>query len=66
MLNRPMINVEYQNIFTQVQVRPKTPEVGPDLPPGDDPRTGEAVEVEEKHVPFFKTGKYLRDRLNGN
>ncbi|PIE06570.1 MAG: integration host factor subunit beta [Rhodobacterales bacterium] len=33
---------------------------------GRNPRTGEAVEVEEKHVPFFKTGKYLRDRLNGN
>ena len=45
MLNRPMINVEYQNIFTQVQVRPKTPEVGPDLPPGDDPRTGEGFFV---------------------
>ncbi|MBU0861816.1 MAG: integration host factor subunit beta [Alphaproteobacteria bacterium] len=29
------------------------------------PRTGEAVEVDEKHVPFFKTGKLLRDRLNG-
>ncbi len=33
---------------------------------GRNPRTGEAVQVEEKHVPFFKTGKYLRDRLNGN
>jgi integration host factor subunit beta len=32
---------------------------------GRNPRTGEAVEVEEKHVPFFKTGKLLRDRLNG-
>lgn len=32
---------------------------------GRNPRTGEAVSVEEKHVPFFKTGKYLRDRLNG-
>ena len=32
---------------------------------GRNPRTGEAVEVEEKHVPFFKTGKRLRDRLNG-
>ena len=32
---------------------------------GRNPRTGEAVNVEEKHVPFFKTGKYLRDRLNG-
>jgi integration host factor subunit beta len=32
---------------------------------GRNPRTGESVEVEEKHVPFFKTGKALRDRLNG-
>lgn len=32
---------------------------------GRNPRTGEAVQVEEKHVPFFKTGKLLRDRLNG-
>jgi len=32
---------------------------------GRNPRTGEAVQVEEKHVPFFKTGKALRDRLNG-
>ena len=33
---------------------------------GRNPRTGETVNVEEKHVPFFKTGKLLRDRLNGN
>jgi len=32
---------------------------------GRNPRTGEAVEVDQKHVPFFKTGKLLRDRLNG-
>jgi integration host factor subunit beta len=32
---------------------------------GRNPRTGESVVVEEKHVPFFKTGKLLRDRLNG-
>ena len=32
---------------------------------GRNPRTGEAVEVEEKHVQFFKAGKLLRDRLNG-
>ncbi|HAX92193.1 MAG TPA: integration host factor subunit beta [Rhodospirillaceae bacterium] len=32
---------------------------------GRNPRTGEAVAVSEKHVPFFKTGKQLRDRLNG-
>lgn len=31
---------------------------------GRNPRTGEAVSVEEKHVPFFKTGKLLRERLN--
>jgi len=32
---------------------------------GRNPRTGESVSVEEKHVPFFKAGKLLRDRLNG-
>lgn len=32
---------------------------------GRNPRTGEKVEVDEKWVPFFKTGKELRDRLNG-
>lgn len=32
---------------------------------GRNPRTGESVSVEEKAVPFFKTGKLLRDRLNG-
>lgn len=32
---------------------------------GRNPRTGEAVEVSEKCIPFFKTGKQLRDRLNG-
>ncbi len=31
---------------------------------GRNPRTGASVKVEEKHVPFFKTGKLLRDRLN--
>ncbi len=31
---------------------------------GRNPRTGEAVEVEEKWVPFFKAGKELRERLN--
>ena len=33
---------------------------------GRNPRTGNAVEVEEKWVPFFKTGKELRERLNKN
>ncbi len=31
---------------------------------GRNPRTGESVQVEQKFVPFFKTGKLLRDRLN--
>ena len=33
---------------------------------GRNPRTGETVSVDEKHVPFFKTCKLLLDRLNGN
>lgn len=31
---------------------------------GRNPRTGDAVDVDEKWVPFFKTGKELRERLN--
>jgi len=31
---------------------------------GRNPRTGEKVEVEGKHVPFFKAGKNLRERIN--
>jgi integration host factor subunit beta len=31
---------------------------------GRNPRTGAPVEVEEKSVPQFKTGKELRQRLN--
>jgi integration host factor subunit beta len=31
---------------------------------GRNPRTGTAVTVAEKFVPFFKTGKDLRERLN--
>ncbi len=31
---------------------------------GRNPRTGEAVSVGEKRVPFFRTGKELRERLN--
>jgi integration host factor subunit beta len=33
---------------------------------GRNPRTGDSVRVAEKHIPFFKTGKQLRDRLNPN
>lgn len=32
---------------------------------GRNPRTGEPVSVDGKAVPFFKTGKQLRQRLNG-
>tara|TARA_B100001059_G_C17713067_1_gene516532 strand:+ start:107 stop:388 length:282 start_codon:yes stop_codon:yes gene_type:complete len=31
---------------------------------GRNPRTGDAVEVPSKYIPYFKTGKLLRDRLN--
>ncbi|MEM0976018.1 MAG: integration host factor subunit beta [Pseudomonadota bacterium] len=33
---------------------------------GRNPRTGTPVAVGEKYVPFFKTGKLLRDRLNAD
>lgn len=33
---------------------------------GRNPRTGESVNVSEKYIPFFKTGKQLRERLNEN
>lgn len=32
---------------------------------GRNPRTGASVDVGEKAVPYFKTGKKLRERLNG-
>lgn len=32
---------------------------------GRNPRTGETVHVDAKRLPFFKTGKGLRERLNG-
>jgi len=31
---------------------------------GRNPRTGDPVFVAEKRIPFFKTGKELRERLN--
>lgn len=33
---------------------------------GRNPRTGAAVQVAEKRIPFFKTGKLLRERLNNS
>ena len=31
---------------------------------GRNPRTGQKVDVDEKYVPFFTTGKEMRERLN--
>ena len=31
---------------------------------GRNPRTGEAVQVDSKLIPYFKTGKLLREKLN--
>ncbi len=33
---------------------------------GRNPKTGEAVGVPEKHVPHFKPGKELRERVDGD
>jgi len=33
---------------------------------GRNPRTGEAVQVNAKRVPYFKPGKEMRERLNLN
>jgi integration host factor subunit beta len=33
---------------------------------GRNPRTGAVVSVDQKYVPYFKTGKEMRVRLNGN
>ncbi|MBA3812218.1 MAG: integration host factor subunit beta [Caulobacteraceae bacterium] len=33
---------------------------------GRNPRTGQAVQVKAKHVPFFKSGKELKARLNAD
>ena len=44
--------------FGNFQIRTKAPR------PGRNPRTGANVAVDEKSVPFFKTGKELRERLN--
>lgn len=31
---------------------------------GRNPKTGEQIEVKTKHLPFFKTGKELRERVS--
>jgi integration host factor subunit beta len=32
---------------------------------GRNPKTGEQISVTTKHLPFFKTGKELKERING-
>lgn len=44
--------------FGAFSVKSRPPRVG------RNPRTGEQVDVDAKHVPFFKTGKEMRERLN--
>ena len=55
-----IVSTIFDEIFGAFSVKKRDARVG------RNPRTGETVHVEEKHVPFFKTGKLLRDRLNGN
>ncbi len=44
--------------FVAFTVKHRAPRIG------RNPRTGASVAVSEKYVPFFKTGKDLRERLN--
>ena len=44
--------------FGAFSVRKRDPRVG------RNPRTGETVHVPGKHVPFFRTGKELRQRID--
>lgn len=45
--------------FGAFSVKEREPRVG------RNPRTGETVQVDAKRLPFFKTGKGLRERVNG-
>ena len=44
--------------FGAISIKNRTARVG------RNPRTGTKVAVTEKYVPFFKTGKEMRERLN--
>jgi len=33
---------------------------------GRNPKTGDKIAVDEKRLPFFKTGKELREKVDGN
>ena len=41
-----------------------SPPASRDARKGRNPRTGEAVDVDAKRVPYFKPGKEMRERLN--
>lgn len=51
--------VEFRG-FGAFSVRQRTPRVA------KNPRTGEQVQVEERNIPHFKTGKQLFELLNKN
>ncbi|MBN1282496.1 MAG: integration host factor subunit beta [Proteobacteria bacterium] len=44
--------------FGSFEVRVRKPRMG------RNPKTGQSVDVGERHVPFFKVGKELRERVN--
>ena len=44
--------------FGAFSVRPRGARIG------RNPRTGASVEVSKKYLPFFKSGKELRERIN--
>ncbi len=46
--------------FGSFEVRTRKPRIG------RNPKTGMAVEVGQRRVPFFKVGKELRERVNGD
>ena len=46
--------------FVAFSIKEREPRIG------RNPRTGDSVAVAAKRVPYFKTGKELRLRLNGD
>lgn len=44
--------------FGSFAVKSRAPRVG------CDPRTGKAIRVEERHIPYFRAGKQLLEQLN--
>lgn len=46
--------------FGSFEVRKRNPRLG------RNPKTGNKVEVGQRRVPFFKVGKELKEKVNGN